>query len=125
MNLSLVRSWNSSGKPTSFLTDVNLIAHWANLGYDVEEEVIRDQILQSLVSRPILHDHQVDALIILFKLAGATFGAYTDPSVVGCCFELLKGLCNRTWNLMKQELIQVRTPTQLMAAIGVRGIFRR
>jgi len=123
MNLSLVRSWNSSGKPT-FLTNVNLIAHWANLGY-VEEEVIRDQILQSLVSRPILHDHQVDALIILFKLAGATFGAYTDPSVVGCCFELLKGLCNRTQNLMKRELIQVRTPTQLMTAIGVRGIFRR
>lgn len=107
MNLSLVRSWNSSGKPTSFLTDVNLIAHWANLGY-VEEEVIRDQILQSLISRPILHEHQADALIILFNLAGATFEVYAEPSVVGRCFELLKGHRNRSRNSVKRELIQVR-----------------
>ena len=33
----------------------------------------------------------MDALIILFKLAGATFEAYADPSVVDRCFELLKG----------------------------------
>ena len=69
--------------------DTNLIAHWANLGY-VEEAVIRNHILQSLISHPKLYDHQADALIILFKIAGATFEAYADPSVIDRCFELLK-----------------------------------
>ena len=73
-----------------FYADANLVARWANLGY-VEEVAIRDHILQSLIAHPELYDHQVDALIILFKLAGATFGAYADPSVVDRCFELLKG----------------------------------
>jgi len=73
----------------SFYTDVNLIAHWANLGH-VEEAAIRNHILQSLISHPKLYTHQVFALIILFKLAGATFEAYVDPSVVGRCFEHLK-----------------------------------
>ena len=72
-----------------FYADVNLIAHWANLGF-VEEAVIRDYILQSLVSHPKLYSHQAYALIILFKLAGATFEAYVDPSVVDLCFEYLK-----------------------------------
>jgi len=70
--------------------DANLIAHWANLGY-VEEAAIRDHILQSLIAHPKLYDYQVDVLIILFKLAGATFEAYTDPSVFDRCFKLLKG----------------------------------
>ena len=73
-----------------FYADTNLIAHWANLGY-VEEAVIRNHILQSLISHPKLYDHQADALIILFKLAGPTFEAYADPSVVDRCFDLLKG----------------------------------
>ena len=117
--------------------DANLIAHWANLGY-VEETVIRNHILQSLISHPKLYDHQADALIILFKLAGATFEAYADPSVVDRCFGLLKDhkyynqdLINynnadpyyrssRGWpevlsrgnsyDLMKKELVQVRAP---------------
>ena len=74
----------------NFYADTNLIAHWVNLGY-VDEATIRDHILQSLVSHPKLYDHQADALIILFKLAGPTFEAYADPSVVDRCFELLKG----------------------------------
>ena len=69
---------------------VNLIAHWANLGY-VEETAIRNHILQSLISHPTLHDSQAYSLIILFKLAGATFEAYVDPAVVDRCFKLLKG----------------------------------
>ena len=69
--------------------DANLVAHWANLGC-VEEAVIRNHILQSLISHPKLYDHQADALIVLFKLAGATFGAYADPSVIDRCLELLK-----------------------------------
>jgi len=68
----------------------NLIAHWANLRY-VEEAAIRDHILQSLISHPKLYDRQVDVLTILFKLAGATFKAYADPTVFDRCFELLKG----------------------------------
>ena len=67
----------------------NFIAHWANLGC-IEEDVICNQILQSLLSHPKLHDHQADTLFILFKLAGATFEAYADPLVVDRCFELLK-----------------------------------
>jgi len=73
-----------------FYADANLIAHWANLGY-VEEAAIRNHILQSLISHPKLYGHQVDALYILFTIAGATFGAYAEPAVVDRCFELLRG----------------------------------
>jgi len=88
-NISLTKHGGS--RPlASFLTTMNLIARWANLGF-VGEAVIRNHILQSLISHQKLHDHQADALIILFKLAGATFGTYADPSAVDRCFELLKG----------------------------------
>ena len=107
----------------SFYADTNLIAHWANLGY-VEEAAIRDHILQSLISHPKLYDHQADALIILFKLAGPTIEAYADQSVVDRCFELLKNhiynrphpeygprCCHNSGALrVKSELVQVRTP---------------
>ena len=79
----------NSSIDNNFFADVNLIAHWANLGY-VEEAAIRDHILQSLISDKKLYDHQADALVILFKIAGATFEAYADPSVVDRCFDLLK-----------------------------------
>jgi len=72
-----------------FCTDVNLIAYWANPGC-LEEVAIHNHILQSLISHPTLHDHQAYALTILFKLAGATFEAYVDPSVVDRCLEHLK-----------------------------------
>jgi hypothetical protein len=91
-NAGFVWSMNSGGWENSagyFHANTNLIAHWANLG-GVEETAICDHILQSLISHPKLYGHQADALIILFKLAGATFGAYTDPSLVDCCFKLLK-----------------------------------
>jgi len=72
-----------------FYMDVNLIAHCVNLGY-MEETTIRDHILQSLICCDKLYDHQAIALVILFKIAGATFSAYVDPAVVDRCFELLK-----------------------------------
>ena len=72
-----------------FYVDANLIAHCANLGY-IEEDMIRDFILQSLISHPKLYDHQADALLILFQIAGATFEAYVDPAVFSRCFQLLK-----------------------------------
>ena len=90
-----------------FLTRVNLIAYWANLGH-VEEETIRNYILQSLTSHPVLYHHQAEALFILFKLAGATFGAYADPSVIDNCFELLKGHSHPDW--VYGNLLQVRAP---------------
>jgi hypothetical protein len=106
VNLSLVRSANYSSWKPYFLTNVNLIARWVNLGH-VEEETIRNRILQSLIAHPKLHDHQVDALAVLFKLAGATFGTYADPSTVDRCFELLKGYSSH--DLVKMRLIRVST----------------
>jgi len=91
-NLKAVRDGKVWSLYADLCTDVNLIAHWANLGY-LEEVAIHNQILQSLISHPTLHDHQAYALIILFKLAGATFEAYADPPVVDHCFELLKNHC--------------------------------
>jgi len=70
-------------------TDLNIIAHCANLGY-LEEDTIRDHILQSIISHDKLYDHHAIALAILFNIAGATFAAYVDPAVVDRCFELLK-----------------------------------
>jgi len=117
-NLRAVRS--EGGSEGRLHAEVNFIAHLANLGY-VEEAAIRDHILQSLISHPKLHDHQADALIILFKLAGATFGAIADPSVVDRCLELLKAHSynppyvswheteNNNYFRMKKELVQVCT----------------
>ena len=99
---------NVRGGPVdNFYTNANLVARWANLGY-VEEVAIRNHILQSLTSHSKLHDHQADALIILFSLAGATFGAYADPSVVDRCFELLKH--HYRYNSVKMGLILVGPP---------------
>jgi len=88
---AIVRCGGRLDQATSeFYTGATFVAHLANLGC-VEGAAIRNHILQSLISHPKLYDHQVDALITLFKLAGATFGAYVDPSVVDRCFDLLKG----------------------------------
>jgi len=111
---------------TEFYAGTTFIAHLANLGY-VEEATIRNHVLQSLISHHGLYDHQADALIILFKLAGATFGAYTDSTVVDRCFELLKGHSHnppnrysygrydqdnyvRECRRVRGELVQVREP---------------
>ena len=90
-----------------FAVDSNLLAWWANSGY-VEEATIRNHILQSLTSHLKLYDHQADALIILFKLAGATLEAYADPSVVDRCIELLRN--HYRSDTVKHNLVRVRTP---------------
>jgi len=101
-----LRALYGYGRPRDYYyIDVNLIAHCANLGY-LEEDTIRSHILQSLISHDKLHDHQADALIILFKIAGATFGAYADPAVVDRCFVLLKNHQSRH-NLRTRPLIEV------------------
>ena len=110
------------GPVGNFYTNVNLTARWANLGY-VGETAIRNHILQSLISHQKLYDHQADALVILFKLAGATFEAYADPSVVNRCFELLQNhkyfnpYRDNDWNyeyvsgydMTRRELVEVCT----------------
>ena len=53
--------------------------------------MIRNHILQSLISYSMLCDHQADALIILLKLVGATFEAHAYPSMVDHYFELFEG----------------------------------
>jgi len=70
-------------------TRTNLIAHWVNLGY-VKLEDVRDHILQSLTLQPAVYNHQLNALMILLKISGATFAAYVDPSVMDHCCDLLK-----------------------------------
>ena len=53
-----------------------------------------------------LYTHQADGLLILFKLAGATFEKYGDPSNVDHCFELLGGHYKN--NIVKEPLVQMR-----------------
>ena len=106
-NLGIVESGWHAG---TFLTKINLIARWANFGY-VEEAVIRNHILQSLSSHPKLHKHQADALIILFRLAGATFNAYVEPSTFERCFQLLQGRYHNTSASSERgKLIRVSVP---------------
>ena len=108
-----------SSAPYSYFADTNLIAHWANLG-QVEETTIRNHILQSLLSHSKLYDHQADALIILFKIAGATFEAYVDPSVVNRCFELLKNHYGHS--PVGRVLVQVRASHSVVGGYGLTGI---
>jgi len=87
----------------SFCVDANLIAHCVNLGY-IEEDTVRNHILQSLISHTKAYGHQIVALAILFKIAGATFGAYVDPAVVDRCFELIKNYqhSDNAWVALRQ-----------------------
>ena len=96
-----------SGDWDGYLVAANLIAHCANLGY-IEESAIRNHILQSLISHPNLSHHQADALIVLFKIAGATFAACVDPSVIDRCFERLKGY--RCCDGVQRGLLDVSEP---------------
>ena len=100
-------------EPTSeqsyeFYTRVNFIAHWVNLGY-VPLEDIRDHILQSLAFQPTVYPHQLNSLMILLKISGATFAAHVDPSVMDLCCDLLKP-SNLGGQLVLIELAEVRTP---------------
>ena len=110
-----------NGDVGNFYADANLITHWANLGY-VEEAAIRNHILQSIISHPRSYHHQAHALIILFELAGATFKAYADPSVVDHCLELLDGHGHCT--SIEWGLIQVR-PVRRIMVTRLKRIFRR
>ena len=101
-------------RQAGFARQINLVACWANLGY-VKRVVIRDHILQSLTSLPKLYDHQADAIIILFKIAGATFGTIADPSMVDRCLELLKN--HFSDNPSRSRLVQVRTSHAVNNAI--------
>ena len=85
---------------------MNLIAHWVNLGY-VPLEDIRDHILQSLALQPTVYPHQLNSLMIFFKISGATFEAHVDPSVMDRCCDLLKP-SNIGGRLVLIDLAEVR-----------------
>jgi hypothetical protein len=121
-NSNLEAVWQGKyGNKWSLWADANLIARWANLGY-VEKTAIRNHILQSLISHPKLYNHQADALIILFKLAGATFEAHADPSVVDRCFDLLKDHYNG--NSVEGKLVQVRAPCVVKCDHWAKTVFQ-
>ena len=107
----------SGGEPnvSDFYTRVNLIAHRVNLGY-VSLEDIRDHILQSLIFlHPTVHSYQLNSLMILLKISGATFAAYVDPSVMDRCCDLLER-SNLSDKKVLIELAEVRT---LILMIGM------
>lgn len=82
----------------------NFVAHCVNLGY-VEEDTIRDHILQSIVTHwQMVRERHMVALAILFKIAGTTFEAYADPAIVSRCFECLETF--RSPNKVEVELVQ-------------------
>lgn len=87
-----------SSELSSFYTNVGFLAHWVNLGY-IGVEDVRDNILQSLTFRPVPLDHQLHSLLILLKIAGATFAVYVDPSIMDRCLNVLKSRSN-----MKSEV---------------------
>ena len=91
-----------------FYTGVNLIAHWVNLGH-VKLEDVRDHILQSLIDtfQTTVHIHQLNSLMILLKISGATFAAYVDSSVMERCRDLLQPN-NLGDKLVLTELAEVR-----------------
>ena len=72
-----------------FYTNVNFLAHWVNVGC-LSVEDVRYHILQSLTFRPVPCFYQLCSLLILLKIAGATFAAYVDPSVMDRCLHVLK-----------------------------------
>ena len=106
--LDYVPGGPSSEQSPEFYTRVNLIAHWINLGY-VKLEDIRDRILQSLAFQPTAHPYQLNCLMILLKISGATFAAYVDPSVMDRCCDLLKP-SNLSYKAVLWELAEVRAP---------------
>ncbi|KAF9783253.1 hypothetical protein BJ322DRAFT_1212051 [Thelephora terrestris] len=91
----------------------NLVAHGANLGL-MEEIVIRKHILQLLTTTSIskLRQDQMEALCILFKIAGATLAVYVDPSVLDRCFELL-GDYNKRFHRGRLRLVYILEVFQL------------
>ena len=88
-SLDLWPNTRSNNKLREFYTNVNLLAHLVNLGH-VGVEDVQDHILQSLTFRSIPHGHQLCSLLILLKIAGATFAAYVDPSLMARCLDVLK-----------------------------------
>jgi hypothetical protein len=101
----------------------NLVAHGANLGF-IEETAIRQHILQLLTFLPTLYNHQVDVLCVLFEIAGATFDAYTDPSAVDHCFELLSDHSRISTSRRKQIKVgELHDGSLTGAKMSCRGYF--
>ena len=95
----------------SLYTNANFLAHLVNLGY-LNLEDVRDHLLQSLLPQPTVYVHQLNSLFILLKIAGATFAAYVNPSVISRCFEAFMS-ANDT-GMVKFALVEVREPILTM-----------
>ena len=87
----------------------------------MDEDTIRDRILQSPISHPRLYEHQANALLTLFKVAGATFEAHADPTVVDRCFEFLENSCY-SLNPVNLKPLEVRTNHAMKSVIGLRRL---
>ena len=100
----------------SLYTNANILANLANLGY-LNLEDVRDRLLQSLL--PPRFVHQLNSLIILFKISGATFAAYVHPSVLDRSFVSLR--TNIDANVLEfTGLVKVRGLTLAMKDIHER-----
>ena len=106
-----------------FYTKVNLIAHWVNLGH-VRLEDVRDHILQFLTFHATIHPHQLNSLMILLKISGATFAACVDPSVMDRCCNFLKPE-NLVGKLVAAGLAEVSTPILATEKMMDSGDYRR
>ena len=104
INLAVARSPNAYCD--HLYSAASFVAHCTNLGC-MEEDTIRDHILQSIISHQTLQDPHTVALAILFKIAGATFEAYVDPVIVSDCFRYLETF--RSSDKIKVALVQVST----------------
>jgi len=108
-----------------FYTRANLIAHWVNLGC-VRLEDVRDHFLQSLALQPTAYPHQLNSLMILLKISGATFAAYVDPSVMDRCCDLKPS--NLKNNLVLIDLAEVSALTLTVKisckCLGLQNVLR-
>ena len=101
------RSYPKDHQLSEFYTNVNFLAHWVNLGYLGVEDV-RDHLLQSLTFQHSPLDYQVNSLLILLKIAGATFAAYVDPPVINHCLNIIKSKSGPHGTLIKVRRIIIR-----------------
>ena len=107
INLDFVMRDASLPEFRRIYTDVNFLAHWANLGY-LNVEDVRSHILQSLTFRPTTFTYQSNSLAVLLNISGATFAAYVDSSVMDRCCDVLKSV-NPGSSWVAAGLAKVRT----------------
>lgn len=97
-----------------FYTNATFLAHWVNLGYPSAEDV-RDHILQSLILRRPVPPPTLGSLLVLLKIAGATFAAYANPSAMDSCLTILKSTDS------SDQILSKYTKVRVLACLTSRG----